>query len=123
MPRIRANQNTSHYHFTPAENVKQEPFGDSVKLVDPQIIVLLGKEAGTLFKGDTIPANKTVKLLFGAVRSSYVLCLTLPHNDKYIAGSYVIFSKSDMELSLTVQTIKAVPVSELSTALLVALRD
>jgi len=123
MPKLRPNQNTSSFQYSPSANIKQEAYADSLRLTGPDIVMLLGKEAGQLIEGDTVPANKAIKLVFGAVKTNYILCLTLPHNDKYIAGSCVIFSKDLTELSITVQTIKAVPVSELSTALLIALRD
>lgn len=123
MPKIRADQNTSHYHFNPIRGLIQEQYADSVRLTGPVITYLLGKDAGTVVEGDTVPANKAIKLSFGVVKSNYILCITLPQNDKLLSGSQVFFSKEPTELSITVQTIKAVPVSELNTALLIALRD
>lgn len=121
MPRLRVNQPTSNFHFTPAANVKQEAYIDSILLSNPDIYIMLGKEAGTLLEGDTVPANKTIKLVYGQAKSGYVLHLTPIQNDKVLASPATFYSKDTVEICLMVQTIKAVPVSELGTALLIGL--
>ena len=120
MPRLRVNQPTSSFHFTPANNVKQEGYIDGILLSNPEIHVMLGKEAGSLITEGTVPAYKTVKLVYGKVKSSYMVHLTPIHNDRVLASPVLIYSKDTMELCLMVQTIKAVPVAEFGTALLIA---
>jgi len=122
MTRIKPETRTHAYHFTASPTVKQEQYKDGIKLMYPEIRVLLGKDAGELFTEGTVPANKMIKLVFGEVKSDYVLTLTPIQNDKYIATPSIIVSPLAYgEVCMMVQTIKAVPVQELSTAILYAI--
>lgn len=122
MPIIKCNLRTQDFHLTTESTVVQERYGDSIKLMYPIIRPLTGKDAGEVFTDGVIPANKFVKLYFGQVMSTRILALTPFESDKYLAAPVILVPcKAYIDVTLIVQTIKAVPVQELSSAILSAL--
>jgi len=122
MPIIKANLRTTDFHLTTEPTVIQERYHDSIKLMYPVIRPLTGKDAGEVFTDGVIPANKFVKLYFGQVMSTRILALTPFESDKYLAAPVILVPfKAYIDVTLIVQTIKAVPVQELNSAILSAL--
>lgn len=119
MPRIKQHTRYHNFHFIPEDGVMQEQFSDTIILRNPLKISLLGKDAGSVIDVETIPANKTIQLVYGQVQSTHLVYLTPIYDDRVLAAPAIIYAPKDYkELVITVQTIKAVPTSEIGSIIM-----
>jgi|LakMenEpi03Aug12_release.lakeMendotaPanAssembly.Ray.scaffolds.fasta_scaffold1338114_2 hypothetical protein len=118
---LRANQQTPNFYFIPNDGVIQVQFGPAIKLTNPTVISILGRDSYTEITDGHLPANKTVLFIYGKVKSKDILYLTPSITDKAIITPQILFSPNEYkEIRLVVQTLKAVTLSDITEAILVS---
>ena len=119
---LRANQPTPNFHFIPSDGVIQVQVGNAIKLSNPTVITLLGRDSYSVVTENHLPANKTVLFTYGKVKAKDVLYLTPSITDKAIITPQILYTHNEYkEVRLIVQTLKAVTLSEITDAILVAI--
>jgi hypothetical protein len=118
---LRANQQTPNFHFIPNDGVMQVQAGPAIKLLNPTVTSLLGRDSYTEITENHLPANKTVLFTYGKAKAKDVLYLTPTITDKAIITPQIVYSPNEYkEIRLVVQTLKAVILSDITEAILVS---